>query len=174
MKRSQIDPMPVYFDKYINKCDDVELLEAIQMSIEELSYEFIEKCRTLGDKVYAPGKWTVKDILQHIIDNERIFGYRVLAIARDEIATLPSYDEEAYAKAAMANTRTLDSLIEELKISHYSIMHLYGSFTDAMLHKVGMGFKGEYSVASAGFMLAGHQRWHFDVLREKYFPLIDS
>lgn len=174
MRRSQLNPMPVYFDRYINKIDDVELLEAIEISIVELDNFPIKKFEALGDKVYAPGKWTVRDILQHLIDVERIFMYRALAFARGEKQSLPFFSEEEYAVTAGANTRTLKSLIAELRIVHQSFKALYESFTPEMLSKTGSGFKGEYSVASIGFTMPGHQRWHMQILEEKYYPLLET
>ena len=79
----------------------------------------------MGDKVYAPGKWTIKDILQHLIDTERIFGYRALAFARSEKQAMPTFDEDDYANKALANNRTLESLIDELILSHKSFKALF-------------------------------------------------
>lgn len=173
MTRSQLSPMPEYFDRYINKTDDVELLHAVQISIDELSnQELLETFTTLGTKRYAPGKWTVKDILQHLIDTERIFSYRVLAFARNEAQRMPAFSEDDYAEHAGANARSITDLVDELRLSHQNVKKMYQSFTPAMLQKTGLGFKGPYSVASIGFMLPGHQRWHLDVIKEKYVPLL--
>ena len=171
MTRSQLTPMPEYFDRYILLCDDVELLEAIQISIDEINEFPIAKWKDIGDKVYAEGKWTIKEILQHLIDTERIFGYRALAFARGESQKLPPFSEDDYAVASKANHRTLESLLLELKSVHTSFLMMYESFTDGMLMKKGLGFKGEYSVASIGFCMAGHQRWHVRVIEEKYMTL---
>ncbi|HUM45667.1 MAG TPA: DinB family protein [Chitinophagales bacterium] len=172
MKRSELTSLPEYFDRYINQCDDVELIAAIDTSIDELVQAPVEKWKALGDKVYAPGKWTIKDTLQHLIDTERIFCYRALAFARGEKQTLPGFDEEIYASNAGGNNRPLEKLIAELILSHHSVKALFESFTDEMLNSVGKGFKGEYSVSSIGFILPGHQRWHLKILKEKYYPLI--
>ena len=172
MKRSQLHPLPEYFDRYINLCDDVEIVQSIQTSIDELEKAPIEKWKALGDKAYAPGKWTIKDILQHLIDTERVFSYRSLAFARGESQLLPSFDEDGYAANAKANNRSIEELVEELKLSHQSLQAMYKSFTPEMLSKKGMGFKGEYSVAAIGFCMPGHQRWHWKVLEEKYYSLI--
>ncbi|MEP7376404.1 MAG: DinB family protein [Chitinophagaceae bacterium] len=172
MTRSQLDPMPQYFDRYINKCDDIELLQAIQRSIDELDDFPLEKWKSLGNKVYAPGKWTVTDILQHLVDTERIFAYRALAFSRGETQALPSFNEDEYASMARADTRTVESLVEELRIVHQSFQKLFESFTPRMLQKSGKGFKGEYSVASIGFCMPGHQRWHINILEQKYYPLL--
>lgn len=164
--------MPEYFDRYINLCDDVELLKAIDISIDEIERFPINTWTQLGDKVYAPGKWTVKDILQHLIDTERIFMYRALAFSRNEKTKLPSYEEDEYAKNADANHRTLQELIEDLRSVHLAFRNMYQSFTPEMLARSGESFKGTYSVASIGFCMAGHQRWHLNVLKEKYESLV--
>ncbi|MBK8079966.1 MAG: DinB family protein [Saprospiraceae bacterium] len=172
MLRSQLNPMPEYFDRYINLCDDVELLDAIRSSIIEAGQFPLETWKKIGDKTYAEGKWSLKEILQHLIDTERIFGYRALAFARNEIQRLPSYSEDEYASASFANNQSFESLLEELKSVHQSFLLMYQSFTPEMLEKKGMGFKGEYSVASIGFIMAGHQRWHSKIIEERYLPLL--
>lgn len=172
VKRSELKQLPEYFDRYILKCDDVHITEAIQTSIDEI-YKFpVDIWDKLGDTVYAPGKWTVKSILQHLIDTERIFTYRALAFARGEKQRMLSFDEDAYEMISNANKRSLNSLITELMQTHLSFKAMMESFTPEMLERNGMGFKGEYSVASIGFCMPGHQRWHLNILEEKYHPLI--
>jgi len=168
MKKSELSQLPEYFDRYINKCDDIELLDAIQKSIEEVDAIDIEKWEAIGNYSYAPGKWTIKDILQHLIDTERIFSYRTLAYARNETQNMINFPEDEYAIAAEANERSLEDLISELRIVHLSFKALFQSFTPAMLSKMCKGFNGLYSVAAAGFILPGHQRWHFQIIKEKY------
>jgi len=172
MKRSELIPLPEYFDRYINKCDDVELLRAIELSIIELKNIPIDQWNSLGDTSYAPGKWSVKDILQHLIDTERIFSYRALVYARGEKQSVLTYDENMYAQSSNARSRDIPVLKEELKISHISLKYLFESFTPGMLSKMCRGFAGEYSVASVGFILPGHQRWHFEIIDKKYIPLL--
>ncbi len=164
--------MPEYFDRYINLCDDVEISQALQTCIDEIVNAPIEKWEALGDKIYAPGKWTIKDMLQHMIDTERIFCYRALAFSRDEKQLLPGFDEDAYAASSDAGHRELKDIVDELLSLHQSSKALFDSFTGAMLDKTGKGFKGDYSVAALGFIIAGHQRWHLNVLQERYYPLL--
>ena len=166
--------MPEYFDRYINLCDDVPLLEAIQTSLDELENLPLDRWAALGDRAYAPDKWTLRDILQHLIDTERIFAYRALAFARGDTQAMPPFSEDDFAATAHACSRSLDSLIEELKISRRSFQALYQSFTPKMLARTGMGFRGEYSVASIGFIMPGHQRWHMKVLEERYYPMLEA
>ena len=170
MKRSDIT-LPEYFDRYINLTDDVTVMESLHSSLAELQKAPMDIWKNIGDKVYAPGKWTIKDILQHLIDTERVFCYRALSFARGE-SEVKSYDEDAYARMAGASMRSLDDLMEEAIAQRKSTIHLYNSFTPEMLARIGMGFKGPYSVHAIGFIFGGHQRWHFRVIEERYVVLI--
>jgi hypothetical protein len=173
MKKSDMTKMPEYFDRYINLTDDVTFMEALQISLAELENLPIEKWKALGEQVYAPGKWTTKDLLQHLIDTERVFTYRMTAFARSDSQKMLGYDEDLYAQNAEANRRTIEDLLAELILVRKNYIALYQSFSQEMLLKSGKGYNGsEYSVLSMGFMIPGHQRWHFKVMEERYFPLI--
>lgn len=174
MIRSQLSPMPEYFDRYIDLCDDVTVLEAIQTSIDEVDHFPMDKWKALGDSVYAPGKWTVKDILQHLIDTERVFTYRALAFARGEAEVLPSYDENSFAEHAAANDRSLEELVDELRGVHLSFLKMFASFTPEALARIGRAAKGKYATAAIGFCMPGHQRWHIGILEERYYPLLQE
>ena len=82
------------------------------------------------------------------------------------------FDEDGYGISANARLRTIESLVEEANCVRRSTIQLYKSFTQQMLNNMGMGFKGEYSVHAIGFIFPGHQRWHFKILEEKYYPLL--
>ena len=168
---SQLQPLPQYFDKYMLLNNDVTVIEALQQSMAALQNAPIATWQLIGTKVYAPNKWTVNDILQHIIDTERVFAYRATAFARGEKIVQP-FDENNYAVQANANSRTLQSLIDEAICLRQSTIHLYQSFTPAMLSCTGIGFKGEYSVHAIGYIIAGHQLWHTQVIENKYFSLV--
>lgn len=164
--------MPAFFDRYINKTDDLPVLKVLEISLQEIDIFPVSDYEKLGNNVYAPKKWTVKDIFQHLIDAERVFAYRATAFSRNEPEQVLSFDEELYVQQADANRRTIQELIHELKIARQSTIELYKSFSDEMLLRKGKGFKGEYSVLSIGFIVPGHQRWHMDVMAERYLPLL--
>ncbi len=173
MKKSDIKKMPEYFDRYINLTDDVAYMEALEISLKELQNLPLEKFKAIGDKTYASNKWTIKDILQHFIDTERVFSYRVTAFAREDGQNMLSYNEDLYAKNAHANLRSFEDLIEELILVRKSYIAQYKSYTPQMLLKSGKGYNGsEYCVLSMAFMIPGHQRWHLRVIEETYFPLV--
>ena len=172
MKRSAIVPMPDFFDRYINLVEDVPVVEALQSRSQVFPTADMPKIYALGDKVYAPGKWTIKDVVQHITDNERIQAYRALRFARNDASVLPGYDEEPYAKEARAERRSLEELLEEFEATRRSNILLFRSFTEEMLLRKGICFGKEMSVLALGFVLAGHQEHHVRIVRERYFPLV--
>ncbi|MFZ1688136.1 MAG: DinB family protein [Flavobacteriales bacterium] len=171
MTRSQLHPLPAYFDRYINKTDDVDVATALETGLAELDLAPIGDWERIGDRVYMPGKWMVKDILQHLIDTERIFSYRATAFARGD-ANVPSYDEATYGHRAAAARRTLGDLHDELMALRRSTIHQFLSFTQEMLQCQGNGFKGPYAVHDIGFIIPGHQRWHFGIIKQRYLPLV--
>lgn len=172
MKKDHIQPIPAYFDRYIDKTDDVTVMQALDISLKEIENLPMATLEALGDRVYAPGKWTVKELLQHLLDTERVFIYRATAFSRLEPNQVLSFDEVLYAKNSEANRRNLKDIIHELNILRQSSIELYKSYSPEMLLRKGKGATGEYSVLAIGFIIPGHQRWHLEVLKERYFPLV--
>jgi hypothetical protein len=172
MKKSEIKPMPEYFDRYINLLPDINLSFALQESLDVLEKLDTDLLKRIGSRVYAPGKWTVKDIIQHITDTERVFCYRSLRFARKDSTPTLSYDENMYAANAHAESRSIESLLEELILLRRGTICLFNSFTDEMLQSKGITWKYEMSVLAMGFTLAGHQKHHFKVMEEKYYSLV--
>jgi hypothetical protein len=172
MKRSQIDPMPKYYDHYINLVADVELSDAFDRSIRQLNELNRDQLTKLDGQTYAPGKWTVKEILQHVIDFERILSYRSLLFARGVGSNPQDIDQHELARNSLAEARTIDALIEELKALRLATKELYESFDDHTLLNTGISWKYETPVLAMGFMMIGHQIHHLKVIEEKYFPLL--
>ncbi len=117
---------------------------------------------------YAPDKWTIKQMLQHVIDTERIFAYRALAIARKEPAALLSFDENEYAKNATAAHRNWKEMIAEWKTVRQSTNILFASFTEEDLKQKGTASGLPISVNALGFIIFGHALHHLHVLKERY------
>jgi uncharacterized damage-inducible protein DinB len=117
---------------------------------------------------YAPDKWTIKQMLQHVIDTERIFAYRALAIARKEPAALLGFDENEYAKNATASHRNWEEMIAEWRTLRQSTNILFGSFTEEDLKQKGTASNQPISVNALGFIIFGHALHHLHVLKERY------
>jgi DinB superfamily len=171
MKRSDIKPMPEYYDRYINLAEDIELAEAFRQSLHVIDALDIDMLTKIGSKVYAPGKWTIKDIIQHISDTERVFSYRALRFARNDQTALPGFDQDLFAANTTANQRSPDDLIHELEIVRQSTISLFNSFDEIQLLRKGKCWKSELSVLAIGFNIIGHQQHHFTIIAERYLPL---
>jgi hypothetical protein len=172
MKKSNISPMPDFFDRYINQVEDIDIHEALSKYAAIESYMSLETIIALDGKRYAPGKWTIKEILQHIIDTERILSYRALRFARKDKTSLPGFDEELFAQSAEAEERSIPDLIQEYKIIRKSSIALFKSFNDEMFLQDGICFNRTLSVVGLGFVIVGHSKHHFNVIKERYLPLL--
>jgi hypothetical protein len=174
MKKSDINQPPCYFDVYINCLDDIEISAAFNQSINELEKVNLAKFKQIGDTVYAERKWTIKDILQHLIDAERVLAYRALRIGRNDKTILNGFDEALFAANAIVANRSLESIIDELKIVRQSTALLFESFDDeAMLRNVTVS-GNQMSALAYGFAILGHQTYHLKIIEEKYFPLVNQ
>ncbi|CAN5473741.1 DinB family protein [soil metagenome] len=172
MKKSELAFMPEFFDRYINLADDEDILTSLENSLFELENIDLEEWENLGDKVYAPNKWTIKDILQHLIDNERIQVYRALRFARNDRNQLQGYDQNLFGNNTAARKRTVLDLMEELILVRKGTLYLFKSFTNWMLRATGKANGIELTVLAIGFTLVGHQKHHINIIRERYLPLL--
>ena len=164
--------MPQFFDRYINLADNMLIVDALEQGA---SFENLIPAKTLealGDLRYAPDKWTVKDIVQHVIDNERIMSYRAMRFARNDKTILPGYDEELFGKNTNAIHRTIADLYDEYASVRQSSIALYKSFDEAMLLRSGIAFNQTISALALGFVLVGHATHHANIIRERYVPLL--
>lgn len=166
--------MPHYFEKYINQVGDLELSQAFDESVKQLDRLDTNLLARLDGKRYAPGKWTVKETIQHIIDWERILSFRTLLFARKEGSIPQSVDGDLLAANMKAGQRAIDSLIDELKITRLSTKALFESFDDETLQNTGINWQYEISVLAVGFTILGHQIHHLKIIAEKYYPLLDG
>jgi uncharacterized damage-inducible protein DinB len=120
------------------------------------------------DYAYADGKWTIKQLLSHMIDAERIFAYRVLCILRSDQTPLPGFDENTYVNNTDLNNRTLADLAAEFKVVREANLHLYNSITDKQSMFTGTASDSRVSVRALLYIIAGHELHHLNILKERY------
>lgn len=168
MKRSDIKPLPEHFADYINLVDDIDLKDALEMSLIHLIELNIEPLHALGTHVYAKGKWTIPQIIQHITDTERVFAYRALCFARNDKTPLPGMDQDLYVANADSNSRDLNDLVNELKVVRQSTIKLFQGFNDEILLRKGICSNFEMTPLSLGFSIVGHEKHHLKIIEEKY------
>ncbi len=168
MNRPSPTTYPEYFQRYINqvKEDDLKLAFKNQMPAAEIFFQSISE--EFSKRKYAEGKWTIKEVLQHLIDAERVFSYRAMCFARKEQHILPSFDENGYAVNSNANNRDWNELIKEFSATRKSTEYLFNSFTDEALNTVGKASDYTITVAAVGFVTVGHVNHHIRIIQERY------
>jgi hypothetical protein len=158
-----------YFLKYIDLVpDEVDILEFLEDTIMDTEDLLSKIPLSKQEYSYADGKWTVKEILQHIIDTERIFTYRALCIAREDKTSLPGYDENEYAAKSIANHRSMDSLLDEFDKVRDATITLFKTFPKTALSQTGISNGNPLSVRAIAYILAGHELHHLNVIQERY------
>jgi uncharacterized damage-inducible protein DinB len=159
---------PEYYDQYINLVPSDLLIDALNEShfaIQSILLSFNNK---YGDFKYAEGKWTIKQVLMHIADTERILQYRILCIARGEQAPLPGFDEHAYAENCYSEERTLDDILEEMSTIRHSTITLLQGLNPQVWMKEGTANGKKVNVAAIAYMICGHEIHHRQVITERY------
>ena len=170
MKASDLKPNEYaeYYSQYIKQSGNANLLDVLKESAQALNSLF----ETISDEKmnykYAEDKWTIKDILLHIIDAERVFVYRALRFARADKTNLPGFEHNDYVVVANANGRSKASLLNEYNAQRESTIQLFSNFTDEMLMQIGVASGNPMSVRALGFVTAGHETHHCNIIKERY------
>ena len=157
-----------YFNYYINLNPHDDVIEGLENQLVNTQNFFKNLPADKLEYQYEAGKWTPKDILQHLIDTERVFSYRALRFARFDATELPSYDENHYATNANANTRSVNDLLNEHKLVRLATIALFKTFNDNMLKSIGIASNANNSVRSIGYTITGHEIHHINVIQERY------
>lgn len=169
-QKMRIDPSqyPSYFQRYIELVEGIDLHSLLPQSFDELKVALLQIPVSKADYAYASGKWTVKQVLQHCIDTERIFAYRALCISRDEQQHLPGFDQDYYIQHANLQNKSLEFLKEEMLIARQSTLMLFQHFTDTELSKKGIASEHPITVLALGYIIVAHWMHHQRELTEKY------
>lgn len=171
MKVSQVqqNEYAAFYSSYISQVsDEFSLLEELEIAVHRLRNFAQNIPMDKYDYQYEVGKWTIKDILQHLIDCERIFNYRALRFARKDKTLLPGFDEDDFANAAEGSKRSIRDLLTELAIVRESTLCLFKAFSDEVLLQKGTASGSEMSVRALGFIIIGHQNHHQRIFEERY------
>ncbi len=167
-KDLRVDEYNPYYQTYVNKTKGLNLKDGLGSNYETV-LSFLNGIPSGKHEYrYAIGKWTIKEMLLHIIDTERIFAYRALRIARQDKTSLPGFDQDAYVEPSNANRRSFDSLLSEHKAVRQATIILFDSFDDTMLTATGTASNSTISVRAIGFIIMGHENHHCDIIKERY------
>ncbi len=174
MKWKDLPELPQFYDRYIRQVTDQPLLDALRTHEPTAIMADMDKLAQLGDQVYEPGKWTIKTVIQHMIDTERIMAYRALCIARKDKTILPGFDENSYADNTSHLQNNLEDLVNEWQILRVSNILLFRSMSEEMLLTKGQASNKIITPAALGFVICGHPIHHYNVIKERYFPILGN
>jgi hypothetical protein len=166
--RPSTDEHVEYYGKYISRVPDGDLLELMSGQIKETATLLRGVPANRADFAYAPGKWTIKQVVQHVSDVERVMGYRALRFARNDRTELPGFDENRWAENADVSGRSLNDLIEELEVIRSGTIHFAKHLSGEEQARRGKANGQEVSVRALMYIIAGHERHHVGLLRERY------
>jgi uncharacterized damage-inducible protein DinB len=157
-----------YYGKYVALVPDGDLVQTLRTQLDETLALVRGLPEAQGGHRYAPGKWSIREVLGHLIDAERIFAYRALRIARGDTTPLPGFDENMYAETSDADARTLADLADELEHVRLANLALFRSLSDEALARRGTASDAPISARALAWILAGHELHHRALLRERY------
>ena len=159
-----------YFEQYIKLVysEDGSILESLKSAQKEFESLLRNVPKEKHAFSYAEGKWTLKEVIQHVIDTERVFCYRALCFARNDKTLLPGYDQDIFVDNDNANDRNYYDLLAEMEVLRKSTIQLYKSFSKEALLRTGVASEEEISVRALGYLFSGHQIHHLNVVKERY------
>ncbi len=165
LKEGEFNP---YYSMYINQAEHADIAEGLEAEKDEF-VTFVESIpEEKWSYAYAENKWTIAEVLQHIIDTERIFAYRALRFARKDKTALAGFDQDDYVPNSNANHYSKHQLISDFVAARNNSIAMFDSFTQEMLLHIGEASGSPMSARAVGYILQGHQKHHFKVIKERY------
>lgn len=163
-----LETIPSFYKGYVKLVEHPDVLQALRIS----GYRTLELIHSIpevkSDYRYADGKWTIRQVLCHMLDAERIFSYRALRFARNDQTPLSGFDENAYAAYLNAEGRNLTQIGDEMQHLRTSTIDMFAGFSEEMMNRKGTANKNELTVVALGIIIAGHETHHCKIIRERY------
>jgi uncharacterized damage-inducible protein DinB len=166
---TEYDP---YYERYISLVPDDDIVQTLSAQLEETLKVLGSISESQAGYRYAPDKWSIKEVIGHVVDSERIFAYRALRFARNDHTPIEGYDQDEFARYGGFDQRTLADLAAELEYVRRANIVLFSSFNEAVLERHGMANQVEVSVRALLYILAGHERHHMSVLKTRYLSAL--
>jgi hypothetical protein len=168
LARPRPEDHPPYYKAYVLATTGADLAEAFRLTSEEEARTMALVPEHKWEHRYAPGKWTTKEVFQHIIDTERVFAYRAFCIARNEKANLPAMDEDAYQAEARTARRSVDELMRELQAVRQATIALFEGLDAEGASRAGTANGKHITVGALAWIIPGHSLHHLRIIRERY------
>jgi hypothetical protein len=166
--RPRADEHSEYYSRYIARVPEGDLVSLLREQVTDTVGLLQGLAPDRADYAYAPGKWSIKEVIGHLIDAERVFGYRAMRFARNDSTELPGFDENSYVANANFKARSLADLLEEFQVVRASTIHLAMNLDADALARRGTANGDEISARALFYIIAGHERHHAALLRERY------
>ena len=158
-----------YYNNYLNLVsNDTELINGYKEDASKVLEYFSSIPEDKLNYRYAEGKWSIKEVLQHLIDTERVFQFRCFHFARHDKTTLPGFEQNDYIVPSNATNKSIEDLLEEFKVVRKGFIILLKSLSSKDLNQVGNANGSDMSARAAAFIILGHSRWHINIINERY------
>lgn len=157
-----------YYSGYVGHVNEDEILPVLRSQLDALDVLLGRVAPERETFRYAEGKWSIREVVGHLIDAERVFGYRAFSIARSDRQNLPGFDENDYMLTAPYNRIDLEDLLSELRLVRLSNIAMLRNLDEESWMRIGTANDNQVSVRALAFIMAGHARHHMGVLRERY------
>jgi hypothetical protein len=160
---------PAFYQTYIDALDDQgDILSQMETSLRVFEKDLSGLVLDKQEYRYAVGKWTIKEIIQHLIDTERVFVYRALRYSRKDNSSLLSFDENMFVANYEINKRNFDNLVNEFSLLRRSTILMFQNFDEEILDREGKVGENIFTVRALGYICSGHVSHHLKVIRERY------
>lgn len=166
--RPAADEYAPYYGGYINQVPDGDIIEILSRQLDETRALLASIAEERGDFRYAADKWSIKELLGHLIDAERVFAYRALRFGRGDQTELAGFDQDPYVLNFNVAKRSLAELADEFAVVRQATLYLVKNFDEAAWSQRGVASQNEVSVRALVFIMAGHVNHHLRILRERY------
>ena len=157
-----------YYKSYIDKAEELTLIDGLKQRGSQTTAFLRSIPHNKADYSYAEGKWTLKELVLHIIDAERVFAYRALRIARRDTTPLPGFEQNSYVDASGAGDRSMESIIKEFSAVRIATEMLFENFSEEDLKAIGEASGSPVSARALGFIILGHEIHHCEIIKERY------
>jgi DinB superfamily len=168
MNRPNKTEYAAYYETYVSLVEESDILSAMRNQADELREIFSQMSDEKGLYRYAEGKWSIKELLGHLIDGERIFAYRALRFARADKTELPGFDQDPYIENANFDAVKLQDLLDEMLFLRKANTLFFNNLDEESWNRTGVASENEISVRALAYILVGHIRHHVKILKERY------
>lgn len=168
MKRPEKNEYAEFYETYVSLVPESDVIACLENQTEEIVAAFKDANDEKGLYAYGADKWTIKEVIGHLIDGERVFAYRALRFSRADSTPLPGFDQEPYIENGNANAVSIKNLIEELVLLRKANVLMFKNLTAEGWGRVGNACEADMSVRAVAFILVGHIRHHLRILQERY------